>query len=82
MDATRAPRSAAGRQAFLNSVFAFCAFLFGCRPAGWGAAAVRRRWPQRAAGDADPVTVRAAGHPLRHKANESRRDVYGIPARE
>jgi hypothetical protein len=36
MDTTRAPREGAGRQAFLNSVFAFCAFLFGCRPAGVG----------------------------------------------
>ena len=28
------------------------------------------------------VTVRAAEHPVRHIANESRRDVYGIPSRE
>ncbi|HEV8279765.1 MAG TPA: hypothetical protein VGQ26_29305 [Streptosporangiaceae bacterium] len=28
------------------------------------------------------VTVRAAEHPVRHKANQSRRDVYGIPTRE
>jgi hypothetical protein len=50
------------------------------RPVGRGGRATL--WPQRAAGDADRVTVRAAEHPVRHKANESRRDVYGIPARE
>ena len=50
MDATRAPRWYAVRQAFPNSVFAFCAFLFECRPsspqrAGQPELPVRRQRP-------------------------------------